>query len=319
MSDKQIGVGIDTGRYGHHATFLLPDRQTAAPPLNFAESTDGYQSLCARIEQLQAKHPGCEFCVHIDVAGQYAMNLETYLRTLPGVSVSIGEPERNKNYHKAMSPKRKTDETESWAMARFAVAERPKPTGSWSAEFRALREVTARLRVKTRDVSRAVNRLHNLLARVFPELATCVSDVSAKWVLQLLSKYPTPERISRARESTLRQIPHATQEKVKAVREAASNSVGCLSGETAESLIRLAVEEVRQAATQRKTLEKLVEETFAKLPPSGHLQLTTILGIGTATAAVLTSKMISIDRFESAEKVVGYFGVFPSQESSRRR
>lgn len=316
MPEMQIAVGIDTGRYGHHATFLRPDCRSAAAPLEFAESTDGYHQLLARIEDLRAKHLGCDFCVHIDAAGQYATNLETFLRTLPGVSVSIGEPERNKNYHRAMSPKRKTDETESWAMARFAAVERPRATNGQSAEFRALCEATARLRVKVRDVSRAINRLHNLLARVFPELATCVSDVSAMWVLKLLSKYPTPERISRARESTLTQIPHATREKVKVIKEAASKSVASLSGEIAESLVRLAVEEVQQAAAQRKTLEKLVEQAFAKVPPSGHLQLTTIPGVGVATAAVLLSKVVSIDRFESPEKLVGYFGVFPSEKSS---
>lgn len=44
-----IGVGIDTARYGHHATFLRPDSQPAAANLTFAESSAGYAQLEARL------------------------------------------------------------------------------------------------------------------------------------------------------------------------------------------------------------------------------------------------------------------------------
>ena len=40
-----IGVGLDTARYGHHATFLREDRQPAAEPLEFLECRGGYQRL----------------------------------------------------------------------------------------------------------------------------------------------------------------------------------------------------------------------------------------------------------------------------------
>lgn len=317
LPQSRIGVGIDTGRYGHRATFLRPDREQAARPLDFPESVDGYRQLASVLERLQVRHADCQVHVHIDAAGQYASNLERFLRQLdPPVSVSVGEPKRNKDYHAAVSPKRKTDSTESLAMARFAVAEQPQATAGQSAEFLALREITSRLKVKARDLTRATNRLHNLLSRTFPELATVVPDVSAGWVLSLLKKYPTAEKIARAHASTLTRIPYATQSKIQVVQQAASQSVGSFRGAAAESLIKLAVEEVDQVSKQRKQLEKLLEMAFRQLPESGHVQLTTINGIGTATAAVLTSKIVAIERFEHVEKLVGYFGIFPREVSS---
>ena len=126
ICELRIGVGIDTGRYGHHATFLRPDRQAAAEPLDFRESVDGYQQLASVLSRLQRQHADCQVHLHLDAAGQYASNLERFLRELkPAVSVSVGEPKRNKDYHAAISPKRKTDSTESYAMARFAIAESP--------------------------------------------------------------------------------------------------------------------------------------------------------------------------------------------------
>lgn len=247
-TDLRIGIGIDTGRFGHRASFLRPDRQAAAPSLAFNESREGYQQLRESIERLQRQHADCGIHVHIDAAGQYATNLETFLRTLEGVSISVGEPKRNKDYHAVVSPKRKSDATESLAMARFAVAEMPRQTAGQTPEFLMLREVTARLKIKVRDVTRAVNRLHNLLARVFPELANCVPDVSATWVLKLLAKYPTPEKISRAHAATLTRIPYANPQKIAAIQKAAVTTVASLRGDQGEALIRLAVQEVRDCS-----------------------------------------------------------------------
>src|SRR5277367_4912977 len=107
----RIGVGIDTARYGHRVYFLRPDRQAAAKPLTVLENQAGYQALQQRLEQLHQQHPQAHFHVRIDAAGQYAANLEQFLRSrdLP-LTISVGEPKRNKDYQKAHFPKRTTDE-----------------------------------------------------------------------------------------------------------------------------------------------------------------------------------------------------------------
>jgi hypothetical protein len=112
----RIGVGIDTARYGHRVSFLRPDRQPAAKPLTVLENQDGYQALRQRLESLHQQHPQAHFHVRIDAAGQYAANLERFLRGLAlPLTLSIGEPKRNKDYQKAHFPKRTTDDTESQA------------------------------------------------------------------------------------------------------------------------------------------------------------------------------------------------------------
>ena len=125
----RIGVGIDTARYGHRVSFLRPDRQPAAKPITVMENHAGYQTLQERLNVLHDQHPQAHFHVRIDAAGQYAANLEHFLRGLElPMTLSIGEPKRNKDYQKAHFPKRTTDDTESQAMARFAVVEQPDAT-----------------------------------------------------------------------------------------------------------------------------------------------------------------------------------------------
>src|SRR6202040_1186732 len=107
-------------------------------------------------------------------------HLERFLRDLDlTLTVSVGEPKRNKDYQKAHFPKRTSDDTESQAMARFAVVEQPPATLTQPPQMLLLREVASRLQAHVKQTTRATNRLHNLLARVFPELATLTDNVAA--------------------------------------------------------------------------------------------------------------------------------------------
>jgi transposase len=313
----RIGVGIDTARYGHRVSFLRPDRQPAAKPLTVMESRDGYQALKERLNRLHQQHPQAHFYVRIDAAGQYAVNLEQFLRglSLP-MTISIGEPKRNKDYQKAHFPKRTTDDTESQAMARFAVVEQPQPTPASSQPMILLREVAGRLQAQVKQTTRAINRLHNLLARVFPELANLTDDVSVGWVLKLLEKYPTAERIAAAHQSSLEKIPHLSREQAEALHQAAKQSVASLRGALAEALVRDLVTQLRHSQNVEKSLRQLLTAALADLPPSAHVQVLSIPGIGEATAAVLVAKILDIDRFATPESLVSYFGVFPEENSS---
>ena len=124
-----IGVGVDTARFGHRVTFLREDRQPAAPAVTITENAQGYRQLSDQLQQLHRKHPDAQFHLHLDAAGQYARNMEQFIRSLDlPISFSVGEPKRNRDYHKVFFPKQKTDDTESQAMARFGVVEQPLPS-----------------------------------------------------------------------------------------------------------------------------------------------------------------------------------------------
>jgi transposase len=312
-----IGVGIDTARYGHRVTFLRDDRQPATAPLTITENQQGYQQLRQKLEELHRKYPQAQILAHLDAAGQYATNLQRFLHSLDlPLQVSLGEPKRNRDYHKALFPKRTTDATESHAMARYAVAEHPPAAAEVPENCYLLREIASRLQAAIKDTTRATNRLHNLLARVFPELATHVNNLSAAWLLALLKKYPTPQRLARAPQSALKKLPYVNVEVAEKLHAAAGQTIGTLAGDVAEALVSHQVQQLETCLASVKKLEKLLAQAYQGLPRSGHVQVETIPGIGTMTAAVLVAKMISIERFATPEHLVGYFGIFPEENTS---
>ena len=172
------------------------------------------------------------------------------------------------------------------------------------------------MQAQVKQTTQAINRLHNLLARVFPELATLTDDIAAGWVLRLLDKYPTAERIAQAHRASLEKIPYLSGEQAEALHQAAGQSVASLRGDVAEALVRDLVAQVRHCQKAEKDLRQLLTAAFADLPASAHVQVVTIPGIGEATAAVLVAKIVDIDRFATPEHLVGYFGIFPEENSS---
>jgi transposase len=310
-----IGVGFDTARYGHHVTFLLPDLQPACPPREVAESQQGYQLVLQQFQVLQQRHRDVHFHIRLDAAGQYAANLEAFLRALPfPKTITVGDPARNDNYRKAIFPKRKADPTESYCAARFALVEQPRETPSTPAAFQSLREIVQRLEGQTRQSTRLTNQLHNVLARVFPELATFVTDLQAAWVLQMLNQYPTPAQLARCRLASLTAIPHLSEDKAQPIRQAAAVSVASFTGDAAAALVQQLVAQLRQSAAICSQLKEFMTAAYEQLPIPNHLD--SIPGIGAATAAVLTAKIVALDRFATPNHLVGYFGLFPEKESS---
>jgi len=310
-----VGVGFDTSRYGHHVTFLREDLQPACPPCEFAESRQGYERLLRLFDNVQQGLAAVHFHIRIDAAGQYATNLETFLHALPfPKTISVGEPARNQSYRKALFPKRKADPVESLCAARFALLEKPKPSPATAAPFHQLREVVQRLEGQCRQSTRLTNQLHNLLARVFPELGLVVADFQAHWVLQLLHRYPTPAQLARARLSSLTALPHLSEDKARQLQAVAADTVASFRGEVAEALVQQLVGQLRDSLAAEAKLHELMTTAYQALPAPNHIS--SIPGIGAATAAVLTAKMVHCDRFATPDHVVAYFGIFPEENAS---
>lgn len=323
----RFGVGIDTSRYGHYAVFLRDDLQPAAAELAFAEAAHGYGQLRQRLEQLAQRHPKVAFTIRLDAAGPYADNLLHFLRQLDPAdkqhthaianahfTISCGDPQRNKNYRAALFGSKKSDPIEARAAARFALSERPQAGPIPCGELATLRLVAGRLQAAVRQRTRLINQFHQLLARTFPELALVVKDIASGWVLELVQRYPTAQRLATASPQDLAAIPYLPHQHIETLLAHARASVASLVGPASEELLREQVRQLRDADARQKRLENLLVHSYRGLPQANHLD--TIPGIGAVTAAVLTAFIGDIDRFNQPGKLVAYFGVVPIEVSS---
>jgi transposase len=324
---QRIGVGIDTSRYGHYAAFLRDDLQPAGAELPFPESAAGYALFRQRLEHIVQRHGLVHFVVRLDAAGPYADNLLHFLHRLatPGanasaspppfvLSLSCGDPQRNKNYRAALFGAKKSDPIEARAAARFALTEKPVSDMPLSLGIRVLRQVAGRLQAVVRQRTRLINQFHHLLALAFPELALLVKDLAAGWVLELIHRYPTAPLLAAATPTDLAQIAYLPDKHVAPLLEHARASVASLDGAAVEELVREQVRQLRDVAARQKRLENLLVSAYRALPQTNGLD--SIPGVGAVTAAVLTAFILNIERFETPNKLVAYFGVLPHEAAS---
>jgi transposase len=327
QSPRRIGVGIDASRYGHYAAFLRDDLQPAADELPFAESAAGYALFRQRLERIVGRHGPVHFVVRLDAAGQYADNLLHFLHGLGAsganasassapltLSLSCGDPQRNKNYRAALFGGKKSDPVEARAAARFAVAEKPISDMPMSLELRALRQVAGRLQAVVRQRTRLINQFHHLLALTFPELALLIKDLAAGWVLELALRYPTAPLLAAATPTDLAAVAYLPDKHVAPLLEHARTSIASLDGAAVQELVREQVRQLRDVGARQKRLENLLVSAYHALPQANRLD--SIPGVGAVTAAVLTAFILSIERFETPNKLVAYFGVLPHEAAS---
>ena len=309
-----LGIGIDTARYGHHVSFMDEQKRSATKAFHFTENADGYNDLRKAIDRLREKHPGVVLHIHIDAAGQYAENLLQWLHRQDWTTViSVGQPARNKAYRKVHYDKRKADPIESLACARFAIVERPAAMFRPAVEFSVLRDAVAQMEASATTRTRLVNQLHNMLARAFPELAVLVNDIAAKSILNLLKKYPTAQRLATAQLSSISKLPHIAEELAVKLHDAAKTSTAAHADSTTELLIKQKVDAILRESQTHDELGEIVENAVKELPAGPHQRIRSIVGIGPQTEAALIAKMVTIDRFRSAEALIGYFGIFPEE------
>lgn len=317
QTPTKIGVGIDTSRYGHYAAFLRDDLNAAAGELQFVESASGYAQLRERFEAIVAKHGNVQFLIRLDAAGQYADNLLHFLRTLASsfcVTISCGDPQRNKNYRAALFGAKKSDPVEARATARYAVTEQPPPSVPLPDALRALRQVAGRLQAVVRQRTRLINQFHHLLALTFPELALLTKDIATGWVLELCHRYPTARHLAQASAEQLQDITYLPHDRIEDILEAARTSIASLVDDTMAELVRDHVRQLRDARARQLRLQKTLADAYHALPEPNHLD--TIPGIGAVTAAVLTAFILDIDRFDTPTKLVAYFGAMPIEVGS---
>jgi hypothetical protein len=141
-----------------------------------------------------------------------------------------------------------------------------------------------------------------------------VKDITAGWVLELLTRYPTAKLLAQATSGDLEAVPYLPHARIDELLSAARDSIGSLDGELAEQLVRDQVRQVRDITARQRRLENLLIEAYRDLAEPNHLD--TIIGFGEVTAGILTAFIADIDQVHMPGQLVNYFGVLPIEASS---
>jgi transposase len=153
------------------------------------------------------------------------------------------------------------------------------------------------------------NELHSLMMRVHPELAQYCRSGFPNWVLVLMQKFPTAEKLAKAGVGRVSKIPHITPERAGSLIAAAKVSVASQGDSLTARTVKLLCEKILKSLKEIDDMKKELTD-YMKDDPVVKVWIT-FPGIGIWSATALKLEFGAIERFHSSEAAVAYSGLDP--------
>jgi len=314
---RQAFLGIDVSK-GYGDFMLLDDSfELLAKPVQFDDTPKGHQALADWLARCIQTYPLTRIYAGVESTGGFENNWHAMLielgRSLP-IQIARLNPSVVKDAAKATLSTQVTDPISAHNIAHYLIRYGDQVTyGQPETRYRSFRNLDTHLRLLIRQRSQLINQLKQLLYSCFPELQRFCKQGMPNWVLQLLIRYPTPQKLSRAHAHTVAKIPYITLEKAEDLIGKATQSVASQGGYSDGYLITSLAREIRNKQ-KRITIHKQKLATECEGAETQLLQ--TISGIASYSASCIMIQIEDIRRFASPAKLAGYFGVFPKVKES---
>jgi transposase len=298
--------GIDVAKRRHQALVLDSAGKILKPAFAVTNDRRGFDLLLEQLRQL----PG-PVVVALEATGHYWLALYQVL-TDQGFRVLVFNPLQIHAYRRSGVRLCKTDRTDARWIADFARIGQGRPAPENLPVLLQLRELTRFRFGLTAQLGDCKRKILCVLDRVFPEYETLFSDVFLAASRQLLGAAVTAQEVA---EFDLGELTRLLQTgsrgrfgtaQAEKVQQAARESVGVsFLARAVQIEIRCLLEQLQLLETQRQQVDEALQALLEEVPQ----HLTSIPGIGLATAAAILAEIGDIQRFPRIESLVAYAGI----------
>lgn len=314
MLEYFLGIDVSKG----YADFILLDYKKNIVEKNFQfdDTFDGHNQLYCFLSSFIQRTPNSHITAGVESTGGYENNwvalLLKFQQDLP-ITIARLNPFGVSYSAKADLKRIITDKISAQSIAEYLINHTGKISFVQEDHFAPLRKQWIFIKLLVKQKVQLYNQLESLLYSANPELLVFCKHGKAKWVLQLLKKYPSAANLSRASVSALTKIPYISAEKAHTIINNAKFSVASQTDSVTSALLKSIVEQIisldKSIAQQEKLLEKNCSVPEIEL-------LKSFTGIGTYSAVGLMLEIRAIERFSSAKKLAAFFGLHPVYKTS---
>lgn len=299
-------VGIDVAKNKHDLAVIDENGNIFEKNFRFENSYTGFQKLQTRLKCLT--EPFGDFVrIALEDTGHYAYNLVKFLRKL-GYSVFTYNPLLIKEFVKSQSlRKTKTDVKDALMIARKLHGDTNPERFEVDENIQELKELTRYQNRLIQARSKNKSLYVRLLDIMFPEFAKIVGNVHNNYVYELLTSYPTPQKIKRAHFDSLLKIKRLTAIKAEEIQEAAQLTIGNPSPALQIELTQL-ISTIRHYDQQIDEIQGQINELLTLIDSP----ILSIPGIGKRLGAIILAEIKNIDNFSSPAQLQAFAGLEPS-------
>ncbi len=201
-----------------------------------------------------------------------------------------------------------------------------KAIESDNADIRLLLQLVEQRRLLVEDKRRFVNRLINTLKQYYPQPLEWFSHRGSLLLCELIIRWPSLQKLKRARRDTVRHFLNAKGGRATALTEQRVASINNAIPLTADpSVIEANALMATALATQIKVVSEIIKtyderiETLLDPLPDAEL-FKSLPGMGPCMGPrMLAALGDNRDRFNSAEEIQNYVGIAPVTERSGQK
>lgn len=311
-SQKNLIVGIDIGKEKHHAFFGLPTGKTLYRRLVFNNSHDGFQKFIDQIEALKVRHNLTEVVIGVEPTASYHKPLAHFL-TDRKFFVVLAAGTAVRNNRELLDGRWDKNDTKDAAniadlisQGKFQFLEMP------SQDIQSLRELLSlRKRMVKEQRSLKVRVRNCLLAKYFPEMDNQYGRADAE-NLAIVRWCMNPTEIANMsytefhRLVAVRKTGLAQEKRLRALQQAAGNTIGCPFTDAAGFEARILTEKIQQTKAQISEVESVIEKISIEIP--GYGRLLTIPGFGPFVSSQVLARIGNPFRFRNRSQVLKLTG-----------
>lgn len=309
-------VGIDVAKRNHEVTVITSEGQVVQKAFSIRNNCTGYNLMMGKLKKLTNAKSQLVFAM--ESTAHYWLALYTRLRK-DGYKAIVLNPIQTSAMREMAIRKTKTDSKDSFLIAELIRFGRYAQSNVAHDKLQALKEL-CRNRYYLVDMASDLKRKAiALIDRIFPEYETQFDSMFCKSSIAVLTKYPTPKKLSNANLSKLTEILWNSSNgrfgewKAQELKSLARNSFGVEDCEDTYSMLLLTMLDEIQSLTEKADE---LEKKISSLLKDFNSTITSIPGIGPILGACILSEIGDVARFRSADKLAAYIGVDPSISQS---
>ena len=164
--------------------------------------------------------------------------------------------------------------------------------------------------------TQTINQLETILYCANPTLMRFKKGKLPNWLLELIIKCPTADKLAKANSEKLARIPYLTLARAKALVAEAKQSIASATDKNAEILVSQIASQIKIFDQTIKIQMQLIEKEL--ICPEIEI-LKSFNGIDTISAIGLLLEIKAIERFPTVKGISCYFGLHPKFKQSGDR
>ena len=312
-----IYVGIDVAKDKHDCCITNSDGEVLFKPFTISNNREGFETLFERISSVSDDLNKVK--VGLEATGHYSYNLLGFLLD-KGLPTYVINPLHTNLYRKSLSlRKTKTDKVDSRTIATMMMSDMNlKSYSNTSYHNEELKSLTRYRFDKVKERAKLKSSVSRLVCILFPELEKLVPTLHMASIYALLSEFPSADAVANAHLTRLSNLLSESSKgrygKDTAVmfRDAARGSIG--SHMPAKSLeLKHTIKLIQELTIEINEIEAAIKRIMDE---EIHSPILTIPGISYRMGAMIIAEIGDFSRFDSADKILAYAGMFPSTYQS---